>query len=172
MRSCTWCPDYGLHHKTRLLYIDVLTTIIRLMTIDLEIIIVNATITSSDCISIIVMMVTTSIISTVERRYPQLHLHCHDFFVDHHHGHRYRHRAIAIFMKDSIDEPACRHELVGVGSILNDTAFYARRKCGVNAAAQAGLSSSRFLQEITTLHLSRSSVMVMVHPSFTSCHDA
>ncbi|CAE7426481.1 unnamed protein product [Symbiodinium necroappetens] len=32
------------------------------------------------------------------------------------------------------------HELVGVGSILNDTAFYARRKCGVNAAAQAGLS--------------------------------
>ena len=48
--------------------------------------------------------------------------------------------AIAIFIKGSFEESACRHELVGVGSILNDTAFYARRKCGVNAAAQAGLS--------------------------------
>mmetsp|Transcript_46327 Transcript_46327/g.108549 ORF Transcript_46327/g.108549 Transcript_46327/m.108549 type:complete len:824 (-) Transcript_46327:54-2525(-) len=35
------------------------------------------------------------------------------------------------------DEGEGEYELIGVGSILNDTAFYARRKCGVDAAAQA-----------------------------------
>ena len=34
-----------------------------------------------------------------------------------------------------------RYEIVGVGAILGDTAFFSRRKCGITASAQAGRRS-------------------------------